>query len=32
MTDALPLGEKLLGLLEESPRRTTYKRALLLAE
>lgn len=31
MTDALALGEKLLALLEESARTTTYKPALLLA-
>ena len=31
MTDALALGEKLLSLLEESARTTTYKPALLLA-
>ena len=31
MTDALALGEKLLSLLDESARTTTYKPALLLA-
>ncbi len=31
MTDAVALGEKLLALLEESARTTTYKPALLLA-
>ena len=31
MTDALAVGEKLLALLEESARTTTYKPALLLA-
>ena len=31
MTEALALGEKLLSLLEESARTTTYKPALLLA-
>jgi 5-methylcytosine-specific restriction endonuclease McrA len=31
MTDALSLGEKLLSLLEESARTSTYKSALLLA-
>jgi len=31
VTDALALGEKLLSLLEESARSSTYKPALLLA-
>ena len=31
MSDALALGERLLGLLEESARTSTYKPALLLA-
>src|SRR3954451_23105842 len=31
MTDALALGEKLLSLLEQSARSSTYKPALLLA-
>ena len=31
MTDALPLGERLLALLDESARTSTYKPALLLA-